>query len=251
MIASSYDPKPEDGDFKPEPVRPEEPVRKAFKMPAFRRPSNETLQWAGIGSGVVVIIWFAWFMFIATHPETMTVQSVKWERRIEVLDFQPRNRDGWSRPPSDAYDVDRDWRYHYTERVFSHYVTESYSCGTSSAPRTCTRQNAVYRNRDVYDWWYRYKVNRWATSRWIVSGGVTDPVWADLSGEKFDSTDVIGNEQLSGKREEVYTATLYNPESDKTYPRSIPLQTWSAVQVGERMTVHITRGGSIRSVDWK
>lgn len=199
---------------------------------------------------VVLIGWLIFFFFISTHTTEVHVQSFRWTRQIEVIQYLPRHRDGWNRPPSDAYDVDRDWRYHYSRQVLDHYETDRYSCGTTENPRTCTRQRAVYRSESVYDWYYHYTVNRWAHSRWIVSGGQNhlEPYWHDLSGEHFSSVDMIGNEQLSGKREETYTVVVSTKEGNFT--KDVPLTTWRSINPNATYVGHITRSGNLRSVNW-
>lgn len=206
---------------------------------------------AGGATALVLIIVAVWALFFRTHEETMTATDFSWQRRIEVIDYQPRHDNGWSHP-SDAYNIDRSWRIHHYERVISHYRTETYSCGTTQSPRTCTRSVPVYRDKPVYRWWYDYTIDRWRFKRWITTGAeakVPVPHWADLSGEHFDSANVYGNEQLSGTRGETYKVYLTGDE-DKVYERVVSLDEWNAVSKGEPLTVHITVTGIIRSVDW-
>lgn len=206
--------------------------------------------------GFMFLVWIIWFFFIATKEHEMTIERFAWERKIEVIDYQPRSDSGWSKP-RDAYNVDRTWRYRRTDRVFSHYETrtESYSCGSYEQPRTCTRtrQEAVYKNVDVYDWYYSYTIDRWRHDRWIVTnaGNQTTPFWDDLKDEKFDSRDIIGNEQLSGKRTEYYRVYLTDNDDNRKYTEDIDLATWTSLKQGDVVIAHITRTHSIRSVDWK
>lgn len=205
------------------------------------------------GIGFISIVWIIWFFFIATNTHNMTIERFSWERKIEVIQYKVLHDSGWSRPPRDAYNVDRDYRYHYSERYVSGYHTESYSCGSYDRPKTCTRQVEEYSWRDVYDWHYDYNYNRWRHSRWIVSGAAdqSTPFWADLTNEHFDSTDVIGNEQLSGNRAETYTVYFVdNTDNNRAHSEMVDLSLWSKLSVGQKITGQVTRSHVVKDIDW-
>lgn len=208
---------------------------------------NPNRTWISLGAiGVFVVSVLIWFLFIATHPERMTADSASWDRKIEVVKFVVVRDDGWSHP-SDAYDIDRSWRQSGTRQVYA--GTESYSCGTTSNPRTCTRTK--YRTEPVYDWWYEYKINRWRFSRhvWTRADNKSTPFWGDLSNEHFDENPVLGNEKLSGKRSETYVINLKDSEGD-IYREELSLAQWTNVVLGRSYVANVTQTGIIRSVKW-
>ena len=202
-----------------------------------------------IGSAVlamlVLIIFGSWYFFIRTETVKLTVEKVEWTRRIQVLDFQPRYRSGWDHP-SDAYNIDREWRVHH---YYSMKIGES--CSTDSkGNRTCTD---ITTQIPVYQWWYRYTVNRWEHATWLTTGGdeTTTPEWYDISKEGFvpprvSSSDVIGNRQ-EGRREEDYRIRL-SYDGD-TYEETTTLDVWKMIKVGDYLTGHISTF-DLRSVEW-
>lgn len=201
---------------------------------------------------LIFVVWIVWFFFFQTHKENLTVERGTWERKIGVDSFEPRNRSGWTYPPSDAYDVNRDYRYHYSRDVFSHYEISTYDCGTYSEPRTCTRQKAVYRSEPVYDWFYSYTVDRWGFDKWIISSGekTIEPYWPDLSSFTLSNKKEIGSQRLSGTREEDYDVYFRN-ESGEEKHLDISLDVWTNMVVGETYSAEVNRVGVIRSVNWK
>lgn len=226
------------------------------KTPTHWEAYKNRYQFVVIPASILLIGWLVWFLFIATSPQQLTVESHSWQRRIEVIDYQPRADSGWSYP-GDAYDISSSMRIHHYDHVFSHYETRtrSYSCGTTQAPRTCTTtdQVAVYKDVPVYRRYYHFTVNRWRHARWLTTGSesYSTPYWHDLSKEHFDSANVIGNEALSGVRSENYKVILVgNGGKGRHYERVIDLDTWNANRDGSVVTAHITRTNIVRSVDW-
>lgn len=260
MILSANDKRPGgvDDEGSPEPEVITLPVEKVnrIKSAAGRVRDSYTdnptpYWWAGGVTATLGVIWLVWFLFFATHVEKMTAESASWERKIEVEDFQPREESQWYYAPSDAYNVSRDYRYHYTERYISGYSIETYSCGTYTQPRTCTREEPIYSYREIYDWYYRYTVDRWRHAYWVTTGALdhSTPFWDDLKGYTFDERDVIGNEKLSGKRTEEYKIFLVEKNGEK-HVQELDLNTWIRVTIGRVYNVNVNRVGYIRSVNW-
>lgn len=236
-------------------MNPESRPKRAWAAVREKDSAHPNVKWAVAGVvALFLAIWFAWWMWFATHTENVTVESVSWERKIEVIQYLPRQRTAWYSHPDDAYDVSSSYEIHHWEQYVSHYRTETYtySCGDSKQPRTCSgsRSVAVYASRPVYAWKYRFKVNRWDHSRWIPTSGVDQkPFWDDMKDEHFDGRDVIGNEQLSGERGELYLAHIVKENGEKSQ-RGLDLPSWSRVKVGAQYTANVNRAGQIRSVDW-
>ena len=227
-----------------------EKKRRSYRLPHIKINRN-VIYASGAAISVILIIFLVWFFFFKTHSENLTAERGTWERKIAVESFAPRDRSGWSYPPSDAYNVDRDYRYHYSREVFSHYDISTYNCGTYSEPRTCTRQKAVYRSEPVYDWYYSYTVDRWAFDRWIVTSGDKNsvPSWADLSAYTFVDSEVIGNERLSGKREEDYDVYLRNEKGEEKH-LDVDQKIWTNIQIGAIYKAEVNHVGTVRSVNW-
>lgn len=193
-----------------------------------------------IAAAIGASIWMIFYFFLNTHPVQVTVTGFEWERSIEVEKYSVLSDSGWSRP-SDAYNIERHWRYHYSRDVFSHY--EYYQCGTSSRPQTCSR--AVYRSEAVYDWYYYYNVDRWVTSRWLTTSGKDQAIyWAEIP-NTLKNVAIIGQERVGGTRK-----TKYLVITDTKYIPSVSEEIFLSLHMGQTGTLNVTRLDKIRSINW-
>lgn len=234
---------------------------------------------AAILSGLALLFWLIWAL-TSTKPIDLTIDSLSWKRQIEVQEYRTLDESGWSRP-ADAYNVDRDWRFHHYDKVLDHYKTEtytdyesvyagqesySYTCGGrtvnngdgsfsyesdtctgsravyESRPVTKTRQVAVYRDEARYQWYYIYNVDRWVHDFWeTAQASDQSPEWPKVRALEPD--------QRQGAKTETYTVVLVD-EKEKTYNYDVKLDTWMQLTVGDTVVGQKNRFGTITSVDW-
>lgn len=167
---------------------------------------------------------------VAPHPIEIVPEAFKWQRVIEIAELRTVEESGWS-VPEGGREYDRQWEYHYDQKVhdgyhYEDYVTYERQC---TGTRTWTEYeyngdgsyDAVTYEEDVYetvpvfhterveDWHYEevwdyryyYEIERWVHSRSVVTGGEGhDPHWGDveLSGPTGDHG--TGQEAETGRR---------------------------------------------------
>ena len=199
------------------------------------------------------IVWTIHHFFFETHQQKVAVTGFTWERKIEVEQYTTLHEDGWY-PPSDARITDSYQKIHHYDQILVGYRTDTsyYSCGTSTAPRTCssTTQTPIYTSVPVYQRYYEYDVDRWVTSRWIVTSGTDQkPFWNDLSGETFNLSNVLGNEREGNDHPELYVVH-FETDKGKAYKKEVNLQRYLLTYEGERVILNLNRQDAIRSVNW-
>lgn len=190
--------------------------------------------------GVTIGVWALWFR---THDEGATIAGFNWHRKMEVIDYQPRQKQGWDSPPGDAYNKSSDYRYHYTLSVYA-----GETCSGTGQYRSCS---AIYNHIPVYDDYYFYTVDRWEFQMWLyTTGDDQNPLWAPVENEHFNSAPVIGNRALSGVRQETYNVYFKQPKRDSLRHVSTDQARWSHLSEGQSVTLHVNAQDDIRGVTW-
>lgn len=179
-------------------------------------PVNTTGMFARILIPVIAIIaLIAGFVFFL-KPTQMEgeVTELAWSSTVNLEEFTTIKDEGWTYP-SDARILDRDYKYKETVQVIDHYDTD-----IQPVTKTRTVQNGydtyytyedmgngfsaevehktphydtetytdyetvqvpIYRDEDIYDWWYRYEYDRWLKIDTCTNSGdkgeESDPVF--------------------------------------------------------------------------
>jgi hypothetical protein len=200
-----------------------------------------------VGSAVLVIfaiVWSIFFFWLNTHKEAATIDSFHWSRRMDVQDFQPRERGDWDWDvPSDAYNQNSYQKYHHTEQIYA-----GENCSGSGETRSCT---PIYIYNSIYRTWTDYTVDRWEFQRWLTSADFDQaPYWPKTELLGFDDTPVFGHERLGSERIEEYVVYFKQDGRENLRHKQTNLANWSRLKVGDSVTLNINHQGDVRSVNW-
>lgn len=192
------------------------------------------------------------------------VTAKAWQREIAIQTYQWVDDSGWSLPQgAELKETSREIRDY--ERVLDHYETrsrqvpEQYVSGYSTeyrdmgngyfetyqVPQYSTRyrteyyDEAVYRNEPIYDTRYYYQIQRWVPSRTVTASGEADtPYWPE--------TALTADTERESDRSERYAIQC---QSDKnTYTTELPLSQWQSFNIGDRVNLKVSSGGSILEI---
>lgn len=192
---------------------------------------------------------------------TMNVQSVSWETDVVLENLELCSGTGWNLP-SDAYNVEKEWRFKETIDVLDHYDTitwteqESYQVQVGTRQEYSyeelgngglaeyvedvpvyetrykdvqkSRQEPVYRKESVYDWWYTYTVDRWKTvSHNRLSGYGHEVMFAEIS--------------TSGDRQRTRESVEYFVTDDEDKRWTAPKDVWYSIEPDTTITVKVDK----------
>lgn len=222
--------------------------------------------------------------YVATHTVDVTVQSLSWERQVEVEEFRTLTQEDWTYP-GDARVLSSRREIRSYRQVLDHYETrtrqvpeqkqtgtrtEQYACGstrvsngngtfterttycTRSVPvyatvyRTETYQVPIYRNEPVYDTKYRYEIDRWVTDHWDTANSSTHG-----HAPIWPGATIRGPKQRVGnERHEAYGVVLIDAQ-ERTFDKSFSgMSIWSKLTPGMMLKGEQTRTGDLREVHW-
>lgn len=226
--------------------------------------SNRSL-WIGLSiiAGILLLSLIGYLIF---HTETYTgeVTGFHWERVIDIQKYQVESKSGWGSPPSDAYNIKSEQRFHhkeditvtktrmvyhpkseivYTERgngsVSSKTVDKSYWAPESYQEKV--GEKSIYRT------WYDYNVNRWGYCRSVVTkNNDHHPEWGSYT-LQFDGQQIIGAERV-GSKSELYTVYFKAEvgKEKKTFSVSCSNQDdWQEYVVGKTYPIKVNHFGFI------
>lgn len=219
--------------------------------------------------------------YIATETVDVKVQSLSWERQVEIEELRTLTQEDWT-VPSDGRVLGSRSEVRSYRQVFDHYETrtrqvperrqtgshsEQYSCGSKSVSngngtyrsettycsrtvpdyttvyRTETYQEPVYRNEPVYDTKYRYQVDRWVTDHYDRSAGQTNPYWPE-------STARGSKQRVGNVRHQTYATVLVDNQG-RTFNKSFGDESiWSKLDTGMMLKGEQTRKGALKEVYW-
>jgi hypothetical protein len=218
--------------------------------------------------------------YYATETVNLTVQSLTWQRGVEVERFTTLTEEDWD-VPSDGRVISQRREVRFYREVHDHYETryrtrtervrtgshsERYVCGSRTVNKGdgtfetedtyCTRtvddyetrsyqepyQVEITRKEPVYDTKYRYEVDRWVTDRYETASGTTDPRWP--------TPKVSGPRQRVGdERQENYNVVLIDAQGRDT-EHDVRFDVWSRLSIGEAIQAEQTRKGTVRDIAW-
>lgn len=245
------------------------------------RPMQLRLGVLALAAAVVLFGgWFIYGTFIRTRDVKLQVQSLSWQRQVEVEAYKTLTLQDWTVPADgrvieshqairsyvQVFDHNEQRSRQVGERVASGSHTEQYVCGSktvnkgngyfSSENTYCTRTVTdyttqyhteyydvpIYRSKPVYDTQYTYQVDRWVTDHFVTAKGDTDPYWPTFT--PSNRKERVGNE-----RHENYQVNLTD-QHGRRFQRSTDLTTWSRLYDGESLHGQENHQGSLKNVDW-
>lgn len=192
------------------------------------------------------------------------VTAKSWMRQVAVESYVWVDDSGWALPQGAVLTESRREIRDY-ERVLDHYETrsrqvpEQYISGYSTEyqdmgngyfqsvqiPQYATRyrteyyDEAVYRNEPIYDTRYYYQIQRWIYNRTLTaSGEESNPYWPEET--------LQADTERTGERDEQYAIQC---EAEKnTYTIRLPLTEWQTYNVGDKVNLELSSGGTVRRV---
>lgn len=186
------------------------------KIKYWFQDHHETVIGISVCSIIVGII-----LFLAIPvTETMKVKRVQWSWDIPVYIYTVHNEEKWYSAPDGAYDIRKNYEYHYSETVkigeykdndgVTHDITES---------------------RSVYDWKYYYKINTWDFSYDLNSTGFDKkPHEAECNLESIVTNPSIGDKKRGDHKENYY---IYgNVDSSEEVKYELDKEDWKTIDVG-------------------
>ena len=108
--------------------------------------------------GALVAMLFIFLICLCAIPvtETMTVDKIRWSWDIPIYVYTVHNEESWDSPPSDAYDISKEWSYHYSrtvktgEWVDSEGLTHDIPYNVSSPKIGDQKRSAHKEHYDIY-----------------------------------------------------------------------------------------------------
>lgn len=198
----------------------------------------------GIGAAALAAIVICVILVLALIPSREVigqVQSVEWERSIEIQALTDVQHQDWrDEIPSGVRVQSCTQRERRTQDEPAPNATEE--CGTPYTVDTGTGagkvvQDCVYH---VYDDWCTYTTQEWRRADTATASGVDyNPRWPDLR--------LAGN-QREGERSETYKVLFQTENKAYTYTTS-DLDQFRACQIGTRWTLKTNALGGVRSIE--
>lgn len=235
------------------------PVARSKKRFTF---SHELFTGCLIAVGILALISLMVMVF-KPHTETVNISAKNWSRSISIQELKTLKSEGWT-PPINARILDQVWKFKEKTKVFDHYdevtvmvtktrqvedgydityeytddgngtgdiievKTPKYKTETYQEPEV--QKVAVYRDEDVYDWWYTYEYDEWQTTRYVdTQGGDTEPYWGEV---------ILYTKEREGVRSETYKITGIN-QKDKNVTYKLSYEDWLSINIDTTVKLKI------------
>lgn len=201
--------------------------------------------------------------------DTITVQSLAWERNIDTQVEKTFFENDWTLPIGARLRYTNE-EFHHNDKVIDHYEmvevteykyekvgertwTEYEQNGDGTAdvincsediyenvPYTHMESQPVYKDVPVYQTKYYYDIDRWVHNRTLTTGGNDHNV--------YWSEEPLLNDEREGGRNESYSITAINKkEETKTY--TLDYSIWKDVEAGDTFNVKVHMGDRIEILD--
>jgi ribosomal protein L40E len=208
--------------------------------PGRARPNKTGLSIA-IGVGVLILVCICAIAFsvlsMRTSDASGMVQSLAWERTIQILEQRPVTRDAWQdQLPSGAEKGSCTRKIRSTqsqpapgaEKVCSTPYVIDQGSGKGKVVQDCSY--------NVYDDWCRYTIKEWQVVNQLVArGGDVNPHWPESS---------LRSDQREGERDEKYLVTLLDNDKQYTYAAANAAE-FARFTPGSRWTFKVNALGGV------
>jgi len=189
---------------------------------------------------IAVICLVVWGIYSIFRIDTYSAKVIgfSWQRVVGIQEYKALYKEGWSYPPSDAYNITSERKFHYSD---PNYGYKRVKIGKISYV-----QRYVISYTDVYDKYYTYTVNRWDYSRNVVtSGNDRSPHWGQYS-LQLEGQEVFGAERVGGTSEAyvVYLQTIIGKDT-KTFSVLVSQTDWVEYSTNTTYTIKVNSSGSI------
>lgn len=196
----------------------------------------------GIGTlvaGLAVVLCLGMFFF--TTPTTLTVQSHRWERSIEIEAKKAVTESAWRKEvPSGARSVSCKQEVRDTKKVKvgedCKKVRVDNGNGTFTEKNKCTPR---YKEEKIFDDKCSFKIDRWVVTK-------TERASGSSTSDKISWPKVrLSGGQREGDRTETYTVVLKDAGGENT-SCAVSASTWRSMARGSRWTGEVARIGGLK-----
>ncbi len=222
-------------------------IQKPAPSPGSARPaasvrSNKLGIALGIGALILVCICAITFYALSmrTSDASGIVQSLTWERTIQIMEQRPVTHEAWENQiPSGA-----------DEGTCTRKIRSTMSQPAPGAEKVCgtpyvidqgSGQGRVVQdcNYNIYDDWCRYTIQEWqAVNQIVARGSDVNPRWPESS---------LRSGQREGEREEKYLVNLLAKDKQYTYVAS-NADEFARFTPGSQWTFKVNALGQVSSV---
>lgn len=158
------------------------------------------------------------YMLFSPKDYTIRVKNIRWDYVIQIQELKQVHEDGWSTPPSNAYNV------------------------TSTLKK---RGNKVVgkdaNGNDIkvsdYDTWYDYDVDKWVNTRTVPTYGFDkEPYWGEVTLRSTENPRRLGCEREGG-RTQTYTVSgqLVHSDDMNLISIEVPEHIWKSVDIEDEV----------------
>lgn len=183
-----------------------------------------------IATLALAVLWGCHYIMTYRADVRVTVTSIGWSTRIDVLRWQTNNRGGWY-VPNGGRETDSYMKQSGTKRV---PTGTRQSCTGSGKNRSCSTQT-TYTTYPVYDRWYEFDIDEWTQIEPLTAAGTTHEWYMPdtTDGTWFDNTraPLIGDKRLSTPYTHFYV--IFHTKVDKPvkYPVDMVESMWQDYDV--------------------
>ncbi len=221
-------------------VKPPSPAR----PPASQASGQQNKGVLIIGAVALILLCVCGIVFATMTMRTTdvsgVVQSLAWERTIEIMEQQPVTRETWENQIPSGADKGTCTRKVRSTQVESAPGAEKV-CGTPYVIDEGTGKGKVVQDcqYNVYDNWCKYTAKEWqVASRAIANGSDANPRWPELN---------LRSDQRAGEREEKYQVTLMGNDAQYTFSPSTAAE-FARFTPGSRWTFKVNALGGVSNV---
>lgn len=217
-----------------------EQARQAHAGPAPKGMSRGLKIGLIVGGIVLVLAVLIYVFFFWKREATVEIQSIAWERSIEVEVFDEVKDSAWcDELPKGARKVSKKKEQRSTKQV-----PDGEECvkkrkdnrdGTFKEVKECKPK---FRDEPVYDQRCSFEIDAWKTTRTEKASGTAkspEPSWPKV---ELAKTGQCKGCEREGEREETYSITFVDPDGD-TQECEVERSQWDRAEVGAKWKAEV------------
>ena len=225
------------------PDRPLPPRRSAtmVRKPPRKKGRIRILGIGGIALAALAVCVVIALLLLPSRQVTGQVQSVSWERSIDIQELQDVNKEDWRDEIPAGVNVGRcTQKHHHTQDEPAPNAQEV--CGTAYTVDKGTGHGEVVQDCEykVYEAWCAYTVKEWHTvDRATLAGNDHDPWWPNP---------LLATNQREGDRAEGYVVIFEAEAATYAYTTG-DVNEYIQCQVGSRWALRTNALGTVTSIE--
>lgn len=158
------------------------------------------------------------YMLFSPKDYTIRVKNIRWDYVIQIQELKQVHEDGWSTPPSNAYNVTSTLKKRGNKVV-----------GKDANGKDITTPD--------YDTWYEYDIDKWVNTRTVPTYGFDkEPYWGEVTLRSTENPRRLGCER-EGKRTQTYTVSgqLVHSDDMNLISIEVPEYIWKSVDIEDEV----------------